>query len=36
MPFPEWVPEEVFDEAGRLSASEALVILKSSGLDLDA
>jgi len=34
--YPAWVPEEVFDEAGRLSESEALVILKSSGLDLGA
>lgn len=36
VPFPAWVPEHVFDEAGRLSESEALVILKSHGLDLYA
>jgi hypothetical protein len=36
VPYPAWVPEDVFDAAGRLSEPEALAILKSSGLDLDA
>lgn len=34
--YPTWVPKEVFDEAVRISESEALAILKSNGLDLDA
>jgi len=35
LPYPAWVPAEIFDEAERLSESQALAILKSRGLDWD-
>ncbi|WP_423372913.1 hypothetical protein [Dyella acidisoli] len=31
VPYPEWVPAEVFDEAGKLSGAQALAMLASSG-----